>query len=330
MLSDLTTPNNISNFNPRTFFANIKTSNMSENISKRPRVTKTTLEENVAELGNNFLVLMPSSTALKTAVEIMSHTLIDVTFKIERTSSTNRSDLCLRVDAVDSGSICACKVRIKCTGTVCDEQNDEFCIKLKPLLEILRALPGNEGVQLYQKKGVSDIELKTIGCESHHYKIHTLQDTYFNQALESCNTAFSVDFDLAKLKSHLRVVTNLKAETARIEIFKINSAAREEYNGKLILKLSCTGWLFFSSIETDGPGHVSFLAENIEEYTTLSMYDEEYSTEYLKNFTKSMERSSVTISFNDEEPKVLVMEYSLGQEESSIIFLLAPKISDTQ
>jgi hypothetical protein len=143
-------------------------------------------------------------------------TIFDVTFKIDKAENDT---VFLRVDAMDSGSICACKVRLKCTGN-CSDEND-FCVKLKPLLEILRPLPGNEGIQLFRKKGKSDVELKTLGCESHHYKLRTLQDSYYREALESCETTYSVDFDLAKLKSHLRVITNLKADTLKIQIFKL-------------------------------------------------------------------------------------------------------------
>jgi len=265
----------------------------------------------------DFMILMPSSTALKTAVEIMSHTLIDVTFKIEK---ADNETVFLRVDAMDSGSICACKVKLKCTGN-CGNEND-FCVKLKPLLEILRPLPGNEGIQLFRAKGKSDIELKTLGCEAHHYKLKTLEDSYYREALESCETTYSVDFDLAKLKSHLRVITNLKADTLKIQIYKLVTS------NSLIFKLSCEGldasaeWNFFSA---PSGGSLGFWKQDDSQKDIL--YDEEYSTEYLKNFTKSMERSSVTLSFNNDDPKVLVVEYSLGQEDSSIIFLLAPKVS---
>lgn len=124
---------------------------------------------------------------------------------------------------------------------------NDFCVKLKPLLEILRPLPGNEGIQLFRAKGKSDIELKTLGCEAHHYKLKTLEDSYYREALESCETTYSVDFDLAKLKSHLRVITNLKADTLKIQIYKLVTS------NSLIFKLSCEGldasaeWNFFSS-----------------------------------------------------------------------------------
>ena len=280
--------------------------NLNEPPFKKMRNEITTMND------NDFIILMPSSTALKTAVEIMSHTLIDVTFKIDKAENDT---VFLRVDAMDSGSICACKVRLKCTGN-CSDEND-FCVKLKPLLEILRPLPGNEGIQLFRKKGKSDVELKTLGCESHHYKLRTLQDSYYREALESCETTYSVDFDLAKLKSHLRVITNLKADTLKIQIFKLLET------NSLIFKLSCDGldasaeWNFFSS---SNGGALGFWKQDDSQQKKV-LYDEEYSTEYLKNFTKSMERSSVTLSFNNEDPKVLVVEYSLGQEDSSIIFL---------
>ena len=279
--------------------------NLNEPPFKKMRNEITTMND------NDFIILMPSSTALKTAVEIMSHTLIDVTFKIDKAENDT---VFLRVDAMDSGSICACKVRLKCTGN-CSDEND-FCVKLKPLLEILRPLPGNEGIQLFRKKGKSDVELKTLGCESHHYKLRTLQDSYYREALESCETTYSVDFDLAKLKSHLRVITNLKADTLKIQIFKLLET------NSLIFKLSCDGldasaeWNFFSS---SNGGALGFWKQDDSQQKKV-LYDEEYSTEYLKNFTKSMERSSVTLSFNNEDPKVLVVEYSLGQEDSSIIF----------
>ena len=86
---------------------------------------------------------------------------------------------------------------------------NDFCVKLKPLLEILRPLPGNEGIQLFRAKGKSDIELKTLSCEAHHYKLKTLEDSYYREALESCETTYYVDFDLA----------NLKADTLKIQIY---------------------------------------------------------------------------------------------------------------
>ncbi len=83
---------------------------------------------------------------------------------------------------------------------------------------------------------------------------------------------------------------------------------------------------FVTSFASSNGGALGFWKQDDSQQKKV-LYDEEYSTEYLKNFTKSMERSSVTLSFNNDDPKVLVVEYSLGQEDSSIIFLLAPKIS---
>ena len=278
--------------------------------------------------GKDFWVLMASSTALKTAVEIMSHTLIDATFVLNKSGDTSEGNVELRVDAMDNSLICACKLKIECSGEI-NTPNCEFCIKLKPFLEILRALPGNEGIKLYRKEGCSVIQIKTLGAECHYYKLNTLEDTCPSNPLDICASTYSVDFDLTKLKAHLRVVTNLKSDALKFEIFKVTS--KDEYDGQLVFKLSCRGqdasaeWHFFSPSSSS---QVSFLPRQLKHADLTTMYSEEYSTEYLKNFTKSMERSNVILSFNDNEPKVIVLEYSLGQENSSINFLLAPKISE--
>lgn len=279
---------------------------------------------------NDFTVELPSSTALKTAVEIMSHTLIDVTFKVERPRAGS-GELSLRVDAMDSGSVCACKVRIKCHGHVssdCGDGGDKFCIKLKPMLEILRALPGNEGALLYRKKGGSDIELKTMGCESHHYVIHTLEDVYSRDLLEDCVTNYNVDFDLSRLKVHLRTIQSLRADCVRIQIYSLDT--------KTILSLLCEGqdaiarWNYVTGgpAEDSDAGGMGFLPADVDLSDGKKLYDEAFSAEYLTNFTRCMNRSSVTLSLNEggeEDAKVLVLEYSLGLENSNVIFLLAAK-----
>lgn len=277
----------------------------------------------------DFSFFMPISAALKTSVEVMSHTLLDATFKIEHAGSLDAdnavdpTNLVLRVDALESGHVCACKVRITCRGHIDRPDQSDFCIRLKPFLEILRSLP-NEGVQISRKSGSSDIELKTLGCEAHRYRIHTLEDPYDNEPLEICDTDFSLDFDLTKLKAHLRVVTSLKADVIRIQIFQLP----DEH---IIFRISCDSqdasgeWNFFSS---PGGGQVGFLPEECASDSGDEVYDEIFSTEHLKNFTKSMERNSITLSLTKNDPKVLIIEYSLGVENSSIIFLLAPKVRD--
>lgn len=277
----------------------------------------------------DFSFFMPISAALKTSVEIMSHTLLDATFKIEHAGSSGAghaddpTNLVLRVDALDPGHVCACKVRITCKGHIDRLDQSDFCIRLKPFLEILRSLP-NEGIQISRKSGSSDIELKTLGCEAHRYCIHTLEDPYDNEPLEICDTDFSLDFDLTKLKAHLRVVTSLKADVIRIQIFLLP----DEH---IIFRISCDSndasgeWNFFSS---PGGGQVGFLPEECASDSGDEVYDEIFSTEHLKNFTKSMERNSITLSLTKDAPKVLIIEYSLGVENSSIIFLLAPKVRD--
>ncbi len=288
-------------------------------------------KKKIASSGKDFVVLMASSTALKTAVEIMSHTLIDATFAIKQIGEKSEGNVDLRVDAMDNSLVCACKLKIECSGEVNMTDDDcEFCIKLKPFLEILRALPGNEGIRICRKETSSQIEIKTLGAECHYYKIQTLEDTCNSNPLDICESTYSVDFDLTKLKAHLRVVTNLKSDALKFEIFKVEDHG--EYSGQLVFKLSCKGqdasaeWHFFSPTSES---QVSFLPRELKRAPLKTLYSEEYSTEYLKNFTKSMERSNVILSFNDNEPKVIVLEYSLGQENSSINFLLAPKISES-
>jgi len=273
----------------------------------------------------DFCIDMASVSALRTAVEIMSHTLVDATFKVaNQVSGTN---LVLKVDAMDKGCICACKLKLQCSGRF-DPNNSDFCVKLKPLLEILRALPSNEGIQVFRRAGSSDLELTSMGFETHDYKIKTLADEYSSVPFEAFDTEYSVDFDLGRLKSHLRVVQNLKADTVKIQIYK--SPNNDDTS---LLKLSCEGddasasWTFLT--RSDNRDVLPcFNNKNIDSDDMENVYSEAYSGEYLKNFCKSMERSSVTLSLSQGDTKFLVMEYNLGQENSSILFLLASKTED--
>ena len=277
----------------------------------------------------DFNILMPNANALKTAVDIMSHTLLDVTFRLEQIEVENLS---LRVDAMDPASICACKAKIKCAGSINTNavRDPEFCIKLKPFLEILKALPGTEGIQIFRKKDEDDIHIRSLGVESHRYQIHTLCDSFTPVQLNTCETAFSIDFDLAKLKGHLGVATNLKAADVFIEILQITSK-NKDLDDALVLTISCEGesakaeWSFFQHKDDQ---QVSFLMQDMDNVDKTLKYKEKFSVDYLRNFTKSMVRSNVTLSFTTTDPRCLIVEYSLGQENSSIIFLLASKVSD--
>jgi len=276
----------------------------------------------------DFDVVFPNASALRTLVEIMTNVLVECIFRIDASSADS---VLLRVDAMDSANICACKAKIKSSGRVYKEEQHEntfFCIKLKPFLEVLKALPISEGVRLFRHKGQTMLNLVSLGVEAHKYELNTLVTPYHLLQLDPCRTNFSIDFDLAKLKSHLRVISNLKADTIKITISEI-TAATSPLLGGLVLTLSCTGedvkarWDF---VQHDG-AHATFPEKEIDTLDRVEKYCEEFSSEFLKNFTKSMERNSVTLSFTSDEPRVLLLEYALGLEASNITFLLAPKCS---
>ena len=271
-------------------------------------------------------VVIDSNTSFKNAVEIISNVLNISTFVVEKTDD---GQIWLRIDAMDSAQVAAVKMKLcfaqeQASGFT--KSKYEFSVKIKTLLAMLKTLPNSESIEMYQSD-LDSVRLVTRGIEWHEYNVKALNLTYDPVGIDDCPSDYTIEFEVDRLKKILACCQRIKANYLVFTVI--------ERNDENIL-MSCYAEGDEADAEWCVEGNTHF---SKGEYFQLSSregtcnkegivkYKQPFDVNYLQLMFKSMERNNVMISLSSNSP--LIIEYQLGQEMSSVRFLLAPHVEST-
>lgn len=280
---------------------------------------------------NDFSLDVSNRGTFSQAIEIVSHTLATATLSIEKDDQENAAVI-MRIDAMDNSQCCAVKMRFKCHGNVVDE-GIVVSLKLKTLLAVLKTTPNSETINIRRQVGTDIVHLRCLpnmGSETHEYALKTLDVAYDPVPINNIDSHLTVEFDTTKLKSYIRVAKEIKSDVIRLQVYE-----RDQQN--IIFCLSCDGdesdakWQYHFTNQASETGNFQFcVSPNTTSLGGLTTaYDACFDCKYIDQFVRAMDRASVVLAMSNDEDgsaQPLVIEYSLGQEEASVRFILAPKV----
>jgi hypothetical protein len=282
----------------------------------------------------DFNLDIVNRTTFSQAIEIVSHTLATATISIEKDDQED-SAVIMRIDAMDNSQCCAVKMRFKCQGSVVTD-GIVVSVKLKTLLALLKTTPNSETINIRRQTGADVVHLRCLpnmGSETHEYALKTLDVQYDPVPINDIESHLTVEFDTQKLKSYIRVAKEIKSDVIRLRVFE-----RDDQN--IVFCLSCDGddsdakWQYHFTNQVSENGNFQFCVapENATTHATglAPAYDACFDCKFIDQFVRAMDRSSVVMAMSNDNAgnsQPLVIEYALGQEEASVRFILAPKVS---
>ena len=299
---------------------------MSSSSEEKTLKRRREAEEDLARL---FSVTLPTSSSFKNAIDIISNVIQIATFSID-SDSVDDDCVVIKLDSLDSAHVAAIKMRLVMIGSVHSDAGVQFACKIKTLLAMLKTLPSNETIEMFQISSDS-LQLESKGMESHKYSVKALDYEFEEIPMRDMNADYSIEFEVERLKKFINCALRIKANNLKIEIMETSTA-------EISIKFSCEGdeasaaWWFDGNTKFSSSQKMFTLCSSdgerdADNVTFTAMYD----VNRIQSFIKSMERNSVILAFikesGSENSKPLIMEYSLGQENSSVRFILAEQVN---
>ena len=143
-----------------------------------------------------FSVTLPTSSSFKNAIDIISNVIQIATFSID---SVDDDCVVIKLDSLDSAHVAAIKMRLVMIGSVHSDAGVQFACKIKTLLAMLKTLPSNETIEMFQISSDS-LQLESKGMESHKYSVKALDYEFEEIPMRDMNADYSIEFEVERLK----------------------------------------------------------------------------------------------------------------------------------
>lgn len=293
---------------------------------------------------DEFKLTFTNPQSLKTLVDIVSNILTECHFQV-RPGADDGDFVGIVVDSIDNKMVCMITARLTCQV---EGSEGVFCVRMSTLNMLLRSVQPHMCMDISRESGNPEIRMcayeTTNDAFRSEFTINTLAREANNATLDDIVYEYTVEIDLVAFRQIVKMARDLKADDIRfvVEEPRKQQSRRHTYL-KVIVKaddattLSCyhtvTEWegddlergaqapatnvtIRTAEAETD--------ASPVDASEMEVRYSEKFSVEYLSLFLKSMERHHLTIRLSSGKP--LILHYPLGNEESHIRFVLAPKV----
>ena len=265
----------------------------------------------------------------------------------------------LRVDSMDSGMVCMIKASYECEiDSNVDLTGESFSVVATTFSTLLKDVQTGHILTLTRFADSSDLTVNSYSRDNENNR----STSTLNIIDEECNAdnlrmpdityQYMVEMDLARFKSYCKMAHDI--DSSHME-FKIDEPIHVPCSGSpAAAAAAAPGFvqdLFFtigaaSDVATfqkvhysnahahDGAANVQFHIKSVsedlcEEETELPLqqkYSEIFSTVYLNSVLKSMDRQTVQLYMSKSLP--LVIKYSLGNDQSHIQVILAPRLRE--
>jgi hypothetical protein len=307
------------------------------------------METNPApQVCTGFHVTFESTSALRTLLDVLSSIFTrGVEFKVCRKAGGGPEDGQLKIEAIDSSHVCIVRAAIECK-VVRLERDYCFTIDTSTMNACIKSVHAHYAMDIFTHENSSDVTLKLYEALSKTHVCNFRINTLVNSGLvvpdiKELFFTYILEFDATCLRSCVR---NCKETHASDVAFKIamppkHVRAQTDGNTHLVVSVSAQGTTVFQErvfhsivdtrrgtsasslmIVTDHDEDVPVSESDIQEH-----YSGRFSIHYLALFLKSIERHTVTMRLEKNQP--LVLSYPLGGgEDSYIVLVLAPKIEE--
>ena len=284
------------------------------------------------------------SVTLKTFMENISNVVTEGYFRMVCTDDFQG----LETDTLDGTQIALVKGRMsaRVTGKVTVE-NSKFCIKISTVLSCLRNAHAQHFVDISCPRDSSDVIISVyepaVSTFTPTFRLRTLAKEFDVLPIRTEQYKFMVEIDLHTFRSAVKTAKEhradimtlkvlqpvQKSDTRRTTFFVVEYAAEEVKsvfpyrsvtdeeivgeNGDMHLVIKATE---STSEETE---------QVFSEDDTVILFSGRFATDYLCNFTKSMDRSTMILRLNPPDAP-LVIDFTLGCSTRDFIrYILAPR-----
>ena len=250
-----------------------------------------------------FEVTFETTTPLRVLVDVVSHILKRVEYKVQKTDAFEG----ISIESIDPKRVClivaqlSCKV-LKATG------DPRFCVDTKVFNHCLKSIPQHYSVDIHSSPNDCDIVMNAYESLTKSYttrcKIPTLvNDGDESSQLQDLDYDFTIEMDLATLRTIVRQGIQLQqmGDNAQDLTFRVQEPKGTHAHRHIILTIVSQGTAeqrhrFHSVTDTKDGASCVIRTDNAEsadipdEENLKLVYEESFSATYLSEFLKSMER----------------------------------------
>lgn len=294
-----------------------------------------------AEAGTDeydFIVTISNPHSFKALCEIIGNVLINTHFQMVHSDHFEG----VRVDTIDPNAVCMVKARFACNvwlspRCAAEEGGVRVCLRMKTLSTLFRHISANHMLNLQRRRGSSDLILRVFNrfdqSSSMEFVLKTLEQAPVDASITNIDSQYTVEMMLAQCKTMFKMGKDIKAAHMRFEIFENENS--ETQTKQTYFCISGVGeeatarYTFQSATkeETTEDGQTVYALQQQSASPSVAamkrVYYENFSTEFLNLFLKSMEKQTVQITLASNGP--LILHYQLGADQSVVRFILAPQ-----
>ena len=289
----------------------------------------------------DFCVKFSSPSSLKCACESIGNLLIDANFIVKKTTDGFTG---LSIDMLNPALVGAVKFRY--SAPIETPEDDpiltSFCVNMKKFILVVREVPSTALFEIVRYKGSEDrISLRwTTEQGTSQFELPTLEFDGEPAPMLSIDHKFTIQLAVEKLKSFITIAGKLKAEEMWIDISEIPGAPGNRFFSFGFENdegLKGTNRYHSITQTTDEGEEIITCGEEVtvdhSTDTRESLYHECFSTHYLHNFLRGMEKTDLTIALGYEQTEdgkageslPMVVHSNIGVDATSYIRLvLAP------
>ena len=282
----------------------------------------------------DFIVTISNPHSFKSMCEIIGNVLINTHFQMVHTDTFEG----IRVDTIDPNAVCMVKARFACNVWLSPEtdQDVSVCLRMKTLSTLFRHISANHMLNLQRRRGSSDLILRVFNrfdqTSSMEFVLKTLEQPPVDASITNIDSQYTVEMMLAQCKTMFKMGKDIKAAHMKFEIFETitDDQTKQAYFCISGMGEEATARYTFQSAtkeETTSGGQTIYALQQQSSSPSMDsmkrVYYENFSTEFLNLFLKSMEKQTVQITLASNGP--LILHYQMGADQSVVRFILAPQ-----
>lgn len=304
---------------------------------------KAKTNEEVRDANLLFHISIPSSISFRALVENISHVIKQVDLQLIK----NEEFEGLRIDTLDDLNVCLVLAQLPCEIYMSEKWiqqnvNKTICLSVEMLLLTLRQVESQYCVSIEQFLGSEDmVVLKSsesiTGQDTLRHEIRSIESQNSPVKLKSFPVEWQIEMELATLRSFLRMCETIKADDVEIilkaEKAETSSTAQNSNDSsdadaaptahKVTMKA------FGEQMNVDRTFVNTCLTEcEPKDGEEVVVYNESFSTKFISNFIRSMNRATVIFHMAKNNP--LHVSYLLGARGAKVTFILAARRPTTE
>lgn len=269
----------------------------------------------------------------------------------------------LRVDSMDASMVCMIKASYECEiETNVDLTRESFAVVTDTFSTLLKDVQPGNILTLTRYEGAAELTVTSYAREHENNRslctlsILNQESNAEHLRMQDITYRYMVEMDLAKLKSYCKMAQDINSSYMEFRIeepavagddslyFTIGAASevatfQKVHHSSTATPLAAaalnndnggdsavTEIQFFITRPTDTAAAADDDGGGGDALPLVLKYKEIFSTSYLNNVLKNMDRQTVQLYMSAALP--LVVKYSLGNDQSHIQVVLAPRIKD--